>query len=109
MTLFGNRLFADIINEVILDLGQGEGLTPMTGVLVRRRKFEQRYTERRRSCKDTQRDIYEECHVVTETETGVMSSTNPRKARDCQQTLKLGRGKERVYLGSQRGMALLMP
>jgi len=55
MTLFGNRFFADIINELILDLGQGEGLTPMTGVLVRR-KFEQRYTERRRPCEDTQRD-----------------------------------------------------
>ena len=69
VTLFGNRVFADVIKLRWSYTGLGWVLNPMTGVLTRGEKFWYR-----------DRDTEGEHHVKTEAETGMLQL----QAKECQ-------------------------
>lgn len=70
----------------------------MTGVLIRREKFGHRLT-----------DTQEECHVMREGKTGVMSC-KPRNIKGCWQPPEAGKSQVRMFHRAFReNMTLLMP
>ena len=56
VTLFGSKVFAEMINQIkVRSFWMRVGLNPMTGVLIRRRKFGQEHAEPK-PCNDGGRD-----------------------------------------------------